>query len=130
MVLVEVHEKLGHQGVNRTYHLIKHQYYWKGMNKDICKYINNCALCKREKARTKVYTQQMTDILSKSFDKIAIDLISDLNVFTSGNQHILTITDHLIGWPKALLIPDRKVDAIVCIFINNYLPIHMCPHFI
>ena len=51
-VLSEAHDNLGHQGVNRTYHLIKCQYYWKGMNKDIYKYINNCALCKREKART------------------------------------------------------------------------------
>ena len=47
-VLVEGHEKLGHQGANRTYHIIKLQYYWKGMNKDIHKYINNCALCKRQ----------------------------------------------------------------------------------
>ena len=39
MVLVEAHDKLGHQGVNRTYHPIKCQYYRKGMNKDICKYI-------------------------------------------------------------------------------------------
>ena len=46
-VLVETHDKLGHQGVNRTYHLVECQYYWKGMNEDICKYINNCALCKR-----------------------------------------------------------------------------------
>ena len=28
MILVEAHDKLGHQGVNRTYHLVKHQYYW------------------------------------------------------------------------------------------------------
>ena len=46
-VFIVAHDKLGHQGVNRTYHLIKYQYYWKGRNKDICKYINNCALCKR-----------------------------------------------------------------------------------
>ena len=61
-VLVEAHDKLGHQGVNRTYHLIKWQYYWKGMNKVIHKYINNCALCKREKARTQIFPLQMTDI--------------------------------------------------------------------
>ena len=67
MVLVKAHDKLGHQGVNRTYHLIKCQYYWKGMNKDICKYINNCALCKREKARTQVYPLQMTDIPRQTF---------------------------------------------------------------
>ena len=34
-VLVETHDKLGHQGNSHTYCLIKHQYYWKGMNKDI-----------------------------------------------------------------------------------------------
>ena len=40
-VLVEAHDKLGHQGNNHTYCLIKWQYYWKGMNKDIRKYIKD-----------------------------------------------------------------------------------------
>ena len=96
-VLTEAHDKLGHQGVNRTYHFVKCQYYWKGMSKDIHKYINNCALCKREKAKTQVYPFQMTDIPHRPFNKIAIDLVSDLNISTSGNQHNLTITDHLTG---------------------------------
>ena len=39
MVLMEAHDKLGHQGNTHTYCLIKHKYYWKGMNKDIPKYI-------------------------------------------------------------------------------------------
>ena len=43
--LVEAHDKFRHQGVTRTYCLIKCQYYWKGMNKDIWKYIANCMLC-------------------------------------------------------------------------------------
>ena len=97
-VFAEASDKLGHQGINRTYHLVKYQYYWKGMNKDICKYINNCALCKREKARTQVYPLLMTDIPDRPFGKIAIDLVSDLNVSASENQHILTIIDHLMGW--------------------------------
>ena len=45
-VLVEAHDKLGHQGNSHTYCLIKRQYYWKGMNKDIRKYIANCILCR------------------------------------------------------------------------------------
>ena len=44
------------------------------MNKDIHKYINNYAMCKREKAKTQVYPLQMTDIADRPFDKIAIDL--------------------------------------------------------
>ena len=65
------------------------------MNKDICKYITHCELCKREKVRTQIYPLQMTDIPDRPFDKIAIDLVTDLNVSTSGNQYILTINDHL-----------------------------------
>ena len=45
-ILVEAHDKLGHQGNNHMYCLIKCQYYWKGMNKDIRKYIANCILPK------------------------------------------------------------------------------------
>ena len=50
-VLVEAHDKLGHQGNTCTYCLIKHHNYWKVMNKDIRKYITNCTLCHREKAK-------------------------------------------------------------------------------
>ena len=100
------------------------------MNKDICKYINNCALCKREKARTQVYPLQMKDIPDKPFNKIVIDLASDLNMSTSGNQHIISIIDHLTGWPVVFPIPNKKADTIVHVFINTYLPIHMCPCFI
>ena len=50
-VLVEAHDKLGQQGNTCTFCLIKCQYYWKGMNKDIRKCIANCTLCCREKAK-------------------------------------------------------------------------------
>ena len=98
-------------------------------NKDICKYINNCALSKRKKARAHIYPLQMTDIPYRPFDKIAIDLVSDFNISTSGNQHILTIIDHLMGWPEAHPSPTNSRHH-VCVFINNYLPIHMFPCFI
>ena len=44
-VLMEAHDTLGHQGNSHTYCLIKCQFYWKGMNKDIRKHIANCVLC-------------------------------------------------------------------------------------
>ena len=50
-VLMEAHDKLSCQGATCTYCLIKWLYYWKGMNKDIRKYIANCTLYYREKAK-------------------------------------------------------------------------------
>ena len=96
-VLVKAHNKLGHQGNSHTYCLIKRQYYWKGMIIDIWKYIANCILCQREKAKVQHYPLQMMEIPDRPFDKIAIDLVTECETSTSGNKHILTIIDHLTG---------------------------------
>ena len=130
MFLVEDHDKLGHQGNTHTYCLIKCQYYWKDMNKDIHKYIANCALCCREKAKIQNYPLQMMEIPNRPFDKIAIDLVTECKTSTSENKHILTIINHLTGWPEVFPIPDKSANTIVSTFINKYLPVHMCLRYI
>ena len=72
----------------------------------------------------------MTEILDRPFDKIALDLVMECKTSNSGNKHILTIIDHLMGWPEAFLIPDKSADMIVSTFINQYLPVHMCSRYI
>ena len=72
----------------------------------------------------------MIKIHNRPIDKIAIDLITECKTSTSGNKHILTIIEHLTGWPKAYPIPDKSADTIVSTFINEYLPVHMCPRYI
>ena len=124
-VLVEAHNKLGHQENTHTYCLIKHQYYWKGMNKDIQKDIANCTLCCREKAKIQNYPLQIMEISNRPFDKIAMDLITECETSNSGNKHMLTIIDHLTGWPEANPILDISADTIVSTFINEYLSVQV-----
>ena len=100
------------------------------MNKDIRKYIANCTLCHREKAKVQAYPLQMTEIPDRPFDKIVIDLVTECETSNSGNKHILTIIDQLTGWPEAFPIPDNSAGAIVSTFINQYLSVHMCPRYI
>ena len=100
------------------------------MNKNICKYIANCALCHREKAKIQYYPLQMMTIPNRPFDKIAIDSVTECETSTSGNKHILTIINHLTGWPEAFPIPDKSADTIVSTFISKYLPVHMCLRYI
>ena len=78
-------------------------------------------------------TVPLTDDLKipdKPFDKIAINLVTDCETSTSGNKHILTIIDHLTGWPEGFPIPNKSADTIVATLINQYLPVHMYPRFI
>ena len=72
----------------------------------------------------------MTEIPDRPFHKIAIDLVTKCETSTSGNKHILIITDHLTGWPEAFPIPDKSADTIVATFFNEYLPVHMCLQYI
>ena len=61
---------------------------------------------------------------------MAIELVTECETSNSGNKHILTIIDHLIGCPEAFPIPDKLADTIVSTFINHYLPVHMCSRYI
>ena len=97
------------------------------MNKDISKYIANCVLCQCENAKAQQYPLQMMEIPDRPFDKIAINLVTECETSTSGNKHILTIIDHWTGWPEAFSIPNKSTDTVVSTFINEYLPVHICP---
>ena len=97
----------------------KRQYYWKGVNKDINKYIANCVLCRHEKAKVQQYPLQMTEIPDRPFNKIAVNHVTECETSTSGNKHILTIIDYLTGWPEVFHIPDKSSDTIVSTFINE-----------
>ena len=83
----------------------------------------------QRKSQSSNYPLQMMEIPDRPFDKIAIDLVTECETSTSRNKHILTIIDHLTGWPKAFPIPDKSTDTIVSTFINKYLPVHMCPRY-
>ena len=72
----------------------------------------------------------MKEIPDQPFDKIVMDLVTDFTESNKGNKHILTIIDLLMGWPEAILIPNKSADTITKTFIRHYLPRHLCPRFI
>ena len=100
------------------------------MNMYIWKYIANYMLCQSEKAKVQSYPLQVTEIPERPFDRIASNLVTECKTSTSGNKHILTIIDHLTGWPEAFPIQDKSADTIVSTFVKHYLPVHMCPRYI
>ena len=57
-------------------------------------------------------------------------LVTEVETSMSGNKHILTIIDHLTAWLESFPILDKSADTIVSTFINQYLPVHMCPRYI
>ena len=56
-------------------------------------------------------------------------MVTECETSTSDNRHVLTIIDHLTGWLEAFPILEKSADTIVSTFINQYLPVHICPRY-
>ena len=70
----------GHPRVHRTTELIKPQYWWKAIGKDIKNYVKSCPLCQVMKSdhRKKVEPLQPIPIPTKKWEQIITDLVIDL----------------------------------------------------
>lgn len=51
-LLEMVHDHWGHQGVNRTFSILRTRCFWPGLFKDIKTYISNCLTCRATKSQT------------------------------------------------------------------------------
>ena len=60
---------------------------------------------------------------------MAIDLVNDLNVSTSGNQHILPLIDHLMGWLMFFPFLTKRYKLLF-MFLSTSISPSMCPRFI
>lgn len=52
ILLVEIHSTPvgGHSGTLRTHSHLAHQFFWKGMRKDVGEFFKGCMVCKRAKS--------------------------------------------------------------------------------
>ena len=46
-ILKELHDQLGHQGINTTFDVISNQFWWPKMFEDIKQYVEQCDHCRR-----------------------------------------------------------------------------------
>ena len=45
LIIVEIHNGKGHQGISHTINMIRHYFWWVGMHRDVHQHIHNCQLC-------------------------------------------------------------------------------------
>jgi transposase InsO family protein len=100
----------GHPGYFRLYHRLRQKYYWKGMQKDIKNYLNNCQSCQKNKTNRHPNKQPMviTSTSELPFDRIYLDLVGPLPMTENGNKYILTIQDDLTKFSYGFPIENQE----------------------
>ena len=96
-VLVEpalqlAHEGLGHNGIPKTYALLRWQYYWKGLKPSVTKHVKQCTLCLKHNKQVVKYNKLHFKALPAPMKFISMDLIGEFHPPSSkGNRYALTV---------------------------------------
>ena len=77
-VLMESHNNLGHNGIKRTYVLVRWLYYWKGMKNAVTKHIKTCRECQGRNRQVVKYASLHFDSAMFPMQFISMDLIGEL----------------------------------------------------
>jgi len=119
-----------HNGVTRTYALIRDKFYWQGMLQDITYYIAKCAPCQMaKKVHVQCYYALETVDPEGPNEVISIDSAGPFPE-DQGFVHYTTILDHFDNYLK--IIPTKNVQAITLgnIILNEWIFVYGPPRYI
>ena len=119
-VLKMAHDDLGHNGTNRTYMLMKHLYYGKGLKPSVVRHIQRCYQCQRRNKQVVKYATLHFDVASFPMQFVSMDLIGEFHPPTSkGKKYALTIICMLTGYVFCIPLKTKTAEEVLQAYIDN-----------
>lgn len=130
-VLKEYHDNplAGHQGYYKTYKQVREKYSWKGLKKDVLKYVQECMICKRNKTEQNhpVGVLQPLPIPTQKWQSISMDFIMGLPK-TQGKDCIYVVVNRLTKYAHFFSISmDYKAPQVAKVFFTEIFRLHGLP---
>ena len=119
-VLELAHNKLDHNGISRTYAMLKRLYYWKGMKTSITKHNKNCDVCQKHNLQVVPYAKLHFDTATFPMEFISMDLIDELYPPSkSGHKYSLTMICMLTGYVFCIPLKTKQASEVLQDYIDN-----------
>jgi hypothetical protein len=136
MILKEMHNVsyVGHPTYQKTIAVVKSQYYWLGMNKEIVEYTAKCLECQKVKAEINRHPfglQQPLPIPEWKWEVAIMDFITKLPKTSKQHDSIMVVVDKLTK--SSYFIPMKlthKETKIVDIYMREISRFHGIPKII
>lgn len=120
VVLEQLHDACGHQGIERTLSLVQSRCYWPSMIKDVEKHCKQCERCLISKERRPKLKVQMGHLIaSEPADTIAIDF-TVLEKSSSGVENVLVVTDIFTKYTQVYPCKDQKAKTVCKILLSEW----------
>ncbi|GMF27072.1 unnamed protein product [Phytophthora fragariaefolia] len=100
-VLQNCHNSIegGYQGIVRTYHRVKTDYFWIGLYADVVKRVRSCEDCSTSKSKPHLKGYPPGNVMSeRHFHVVSLDFVIPIPRTRRGNTALLLFQDHFTGF--------------------------------
>ncbi|POM64561.1 LOW QUALITY PROTEIN: Hypothetical protein PHPALM_19882 [Phytophthora palmivora] len=110
----------GHQGIVRTYHRVKSDYYWIGLYADVVRHVQSCEDCCTSKSKPHLRGYSPGNIVSdRPFHIVSMDFVIPLPRTRRGNTALLPFRDHFTGFVIAKTMAETGALEVAKVFEGN-----------
>ena len=120
----------GHPGIRRTKKLVRRSYWWPGMDTDIESYVQTCATCQRDKARTHAATVPLLplEVPGTPWQSVSMDFITALPKTKAGKTAILVFVCRLTKMVHmCATVNECSSQDCAFLFLNTVFKLHGAP---
>ena len=118
----ELHEEMGHLGVERVLALARERFFWPHMRREIDNFIHRTCRCLKQKRPNLLTREPLQPIITTApLQMLSIDFVH-LERSSGGYEYILVLVDHFTRYAQAY--PTRNKTAITAAdkIFNDFVP--------
>lgn len=129
-VMEQHHDELlggGHQGFDRTYHLVRQRYYWPRMYSDLQQYVKSCDSCQKAKTPQHAHPPPLTPLpIVPKFHRWHMDIL-ELSVTSDGYRYVLLMVDSLTRWMEAIPLKTQEANEVAQVIYRELISRYGAP---
>uniref|UniRef100_A0A1A8SA02 Gypsy retrotransposon integrase-like protein 1 n=1 Tax=Nothobranchius rachovii TaxID=451742 RepID=A0A1A8SA02_9TELE len=120
LVFKELHQDMGHLGVERTLDLIRDRFYWPQMAKEVEHFVTEECECLKKKKPSKQTRAPLSPIQSTyPFQLVSIDFLH-LEKCKQGYEYILVVMDHFTRFAQAYATKNKAAKTVADKLFNDF----------
>ena len=111
---------MAHPGASATLRLVKDEYTWPGVNKQVRQWAKECQNCQRAKVHRHTKAPLGEIPTTARFHTVHIDLVGPLPS-SHGFRYLATMIDRFTNWIEVVPIADMQTETVANAFLSEWI---------